>query len=52
MTNTIAGTYTTLVSLTTAAYNPTTIASTGLLTDGLSVSYSGLGVVNAGLCHR
>jgi hypothetical protein len=51
MTNTIAGTYTTLVTLGTAVDNPTTITSTGLLTDGLSVSYTGLAVVNAGTVH-
>jgi hypothetical protein len=51
MTNLIAGTYTTLVTLGTAVDNPTTIASNGLLTDGLSVSYTGLGVVNAGTVH-
>ncbi|WP_158932446.1 Hint domain-containing protein [Acidisphaera sp. S103] len=48
MTNPITGTYATLVSLTVGADNPTTIASNGLLTDGLSVSYTGLAVVNAG----
>jgi hypothetical protein len=38
MTNTIAGTYATLVTLDTAADNPTTITSTGLLTFGLYVT--------------
>jgi hypothetical protein len=46
MTHTITGTFNTLVSLDTGTYNPTTI--TGVLTDGLSVSYTGLGVINAG----
>jgi antigen 43 len=48
MTNMITATSTTLVTLDTAADNPTTITSTGLLTDGLSVSYTGLAVVNVG----
>jgi hypothetical protein len=46
MTNTISTTITTHVYLTAAADNPTTITSTGLLTDGLYAS--GLVVVNAG----
>jgi hypothetical protein len=48
MTKMITGTYATGVYLNTAADNPTTIASTGLLTDGLHVSFTGLAVVNAG----
>ena len=48
MTNTIAGTYSTLVTLAAAIDNPTTITASGTLTDGLSVSYTGLAVVNAG----
>ena len=46
MTHTITGTYTSLVSLDTATDNPTTITSTGVLTDELAVSFTGLGVVN------
>jgi hypothetical protein len=48
MTYTIAGTYTTLVTLDAAIDNPTTITQTGRLTDGLQVSYQGLTVVNSG----
>ncbi|WP_158927681.1 Hint domain-containing protein [Acidisphaera sp. S103] len=48
MTNTIAGTYTTLVTLGAAIDNPTTITQTGLLTGGLQLTYQGLTVVNAG----
>src|ERR1700733_7098199 len=48
MTNMISTTITTPVTLDTAADNPTTITSTGLLTDGLYVSFTGLAVVNAG----
>ena len=48
MTQPIAGTYGTLVTLGSVSYNPTTIAATGLLSDGLLVSYPGLTVVNAG----
>jgi fibronectin-binding autotransporter adhesin len=48
MNNPITGTYGTLVTLASAFYNPTTITSTGLLTDGVSVSYTGLALVNAG----
>jgi Hint domain len=48
MTNTITGTYTTLVTLDAAIDNPTTITQYGLLTDSLQVSYQGLTVVNAG----
>jgi hypothetical protein len=48
MTNMITSTSATLVTLDTAADNPTTITSTGLLTGGLYVSYTGLAVVNAG----
>jgi hypothetical protein len=46
MTHTITGTDNTHVPLGTGAGNPTTI--TGVLTDGLSVSYTGLGPVNTG----
>jgi hypothetical protein len=48
MTNMITVTSATTVYLNMAADNPTTVTSTGLLTGGLSVSYSGLAVVNAG----
>jgi antigen 43 len=48
MTNTIAGTYNTLVTLDAAIDNPTTITQAGRLADGLQVSYQNLTVVNAG----
>jgi hypothetical protein len=48
MTHTIAGTYTTLVTLDAAIDNPTTITQVGLLTAGLKVTYQDLTVVNAG----
>ena len=48
MTNTIAGTYSTLVTLGSASDNPTTITATGKLKDGLSVTYQYLNVMNAG----
>jgi hypothetical protein len=48
MTQPIAGTYSSLVTLNAGSDNPTTIAATGLLNGGLSLSYQGLTVVNAG----
>ena len=48
MTQPIAGTYSSLVTLGAASDNPTTITATGLLEGGLLVSDPGLTVVNAG----
>ena len=48
MTNTISGTYGTLVTLATAADNPTSIISTATLTGGLLMSYADMFVLNGG----
>ena len=48
MSGTLGGTYSYLVQLHSAAYNPVTVASTGALLDGVAMSYSGLTLINAG----
>jgi hypothetical protein len=48
MTHTITGTYSTLITIGSPTYNPTTIVAAAMLNDGLLVSYQGLAVVNAG----
>jgi hypothetical protein len=48
MTRTLAGSYSSLVSLTSALDNPTAITSAAQLSAGLEVSYAGPTVVNAG----
>ena len=48
MTYAITATSSTLVTLGSVSDNPTTITATGLLNDGLRVTYQGLTVVNAG----
>ena len=48
MTNTIPGTYATLVTLGVAIDNPTTITTAAQLNDGLYAAYPDLTVVNAG----
>ena len=48
MTHTISGTYSTLVRLDSAIDDPTTITSSGLVNDGLRISFAGLTLLNAG----
>ena len=48
MTHTISGTYSTLVTLGSGTDNPTTITSSGLVNDGLQISFAGLVLLNAG----
>ena len=48
MTHTITATYSTVVTLSSATDQPTTITAAARLNDGLLVSYTDLTVVNAG----
>lgn len=48
MTHTISGTYSTLVTLGSAIDDPTTITSSGLVNDGLQISFAGLSLLNSG----
>src|SRR5215475_6256272 len=48
MTRTISGTYSTLVTLGSSIDNPTTITSSGLVNDGLQISFAGLTLLNSG----
>jgi hypothetical protein len=48
MTNTISGSYNTLVSLASAIDNPTTLTTSAMLNYGLQISYAGLTATNAG----
>src|ERR1700744_1843086 len=49
MTNTLSGSYSTLVTLGSLAANPTTIVAGAQLNDGLYIADSGLSVVNYGI---
>ena len=48
MTHTISGTYSTLVTLGSAIDDPTSITSSGLVNDGLQISFAGLSLLNSG----